>query len=130
MIHTEQPISPEIIEAFLLNWNKFPFPVLLIDKRHTIRATNKAGEAIGVRQDRKCYELSGDAKPHKGCKAGLCLSRKTCERDVVYMAATSQLLDTYWFPLDGADGLYIHFGADITEYARPELLLAPHETDQ
>jgi hypothetical protein len=33
-------------------------------------------------------------------------------------------LDGYWVPVTGEKDIYVHFGNDITEYVRPELLTA------
>jgi len=41
---------------------------------------------------------------------------------VAYFDFTGTVLDTYWIPLAGSDELFVHYGADITEWASVKLL--------
>ncbi len=61
-------VSPEILKAFHLMWDTFPFAVLLLRKDRTILDCNQTAKDKGVRLGMKCYQLSGEKGIHKHCR--------------------------------------------------------------
>ena len=114
-------IKPEIIKAFYLTWDAFPFVVMLLKKSRTIVAVNKLARDLGITPGMKCYELTGIKESHKECLANAALEEGVTKRTVAYNDLFRQVLDTYWVPVQGEKDLYIHFNIDISEYAKPEL---------
>jgi hypothetical protein len=49
-------------------------------------------------------------------------------RELGYDETLKMVMDSYWVPLDGSHDFYIHFGNDITEYARYGLFPEKAET--
>ncbi|MBI5583714.1 MAG: hypothetical protein HY892_07805 [Deltaproteobacteria bacterium] len=113
-------IDPDILKAFHAMWDIFPSPVLLLRKDRTILDCNQTATALGVRPGMKCFQLSGDTGIHNLCLGNEALEQGVAKRSVVYSPARKQVLDSYWLPLGQGD-LFVHFGIDITEYAKPEL---------
>lgn len=110
-------LDPEIQRSFHLFWDNFPSPVMLVYKDRTILARNKAAGAVpGCSPGERCSNL-GDSEAHKRCQAGRALSEGVAQRSVDYIPHMGMVIDSYWIPLEGYEGIYIHFGLDITEYA-------------
>ena len=114
-------VDPDILKAFHAMWDIFPFPVLLLRKDRTILDCNQTAKDKGVRLSTKCFQLSGNADIHKHCLGNTALEQGVAKRLVSYSPVRKQVLDSYWLPLSGEGDLFIHFGIDITEYAKPEL---------
>lgn len=111
--------TEKVIEAFKLTWAEYPTPVMLLSRKHDILALNKAGEAHGMPLGVKCHSL-GDAASHaKYCKAAAALKSGKAVRSVCFMEERGIVYDGFWLPV-GEDYL-IHFGNDITEYAKDEM---------
>lgn len=79
----------------------------------------KAGE-VGYQTDIRCADLGKKEHP-KGCLANQALKEQTTNRLVAYFDYTGSVLDSYWIPLADSDELYVHYGADITEWASERL---------
>ena len=113
-------ISNEILSNFHLFYDNFPAPVTLVHKDRTILAMNKTAEAVGYQTGIRCIDM-GKKEHHKVCQANKALSEQTATRLVAYFDFAGAVLDTYWIPLAGSDELYIHYAADITEWAAESL---------
>ncbi|HEX5773965.1 MAG TPA: hypothetical protein VFY07_06540 [Geomobilimonas sp.] len=114
-------ISTEIRSNFHLFCDNFPFPVMLVHKDRTILAVNKAGEAVGYPTGIRCVEM-GEKENHKGCLANQALAEQTAKRVVGWFDFAGAVLDSYWIPLAGSSDLFLHFAADITEWAKAEMV--------
>ena len=109
-------ISNELRQNFHINWDNFPFPVMLIQKDRMILAINKTAQKMGIPEGTQCFNLA-DGSVCKGCQAGHALKEQNTKRKVSYHATFKKVIDAYWVPLAGQDNLYLHFNIDITEYA-------------
>ncbi|SNB45330.1 hypothetical protein [Geobacter sp. DSM 9736] len=114
-------ITEEIRSNFHLFTDNFPFPVMLVHKDRTILAVNRAGETAGYPTGIRCVDM-GEKKHHKGCLANQALSEQTAKRVVGYFDFAGGVLDSYWIPLSGSKELYLHFAADITEWAKEGMI--------
>jgi hypothetical protein len=117
----EHAISAETRSNFHLFCDNFPFPVMLVHKDRTILAVNKAGDTVGYPTGIRCVDL-GQKEHHKGCQANQALTEQTAKRVVAYSDFTGSVMDSYWIPLAGSSDLYLHFAADITEWAKESLI--------
>ena len=109
-------ISEELRRNFHLFWDHFPFPVMLVHRDRTILDRNSAGEAAGCMPGTRCSD-SGRKEDHRGCLANQALQEQTAKRVVAYADNLGMVVDGYWVPLAGEKDIYLHFFADITEYA-------------
>jgi hypothetical protein len=116
-------ISPELDKNFHLFWDNYPFPVMLVRKDRTIVALNKVATALGCVPGTRCVDI-GKKEDHCGCQANQALQQQEAKRVVAYQASYAMVLDSYWIPLAGVDDLYLHFSADITEYAAERMFPA------
>jgi hypothetical protein len=114
-------VNPDIVKAFDLMWYHFPSPVFLLQRNRTIVGMNKAAKELGVMPGMKCFQLSGEKAIHEGCLGNSALKDGESKRSVMYVPAMKQVLDSYWLPIPGEKDMLIHFGIDITEYAKPEM---------
>jgi hypothetical protein len=114
-------LSAETRSNFHLFCDNFPFPVMLVHKDRTILAVNKAGEAVGYPTGIRCVEM-GEKEHHKGCQANQALAEQTAKRVVGWFDFAGAVLDSYWIPLAGSSDLFLHFAADITEWAKAEMV--------
>ncbi len=118
---SEHQISDEIRRNFHILCDNFPFPVMLVHKDRTIIAVNKTAETEGYPTGVRCVDM-GKKEQHKGCLANHALAEQTAKRVVSYIDFRAAVLDSYWIPLAGSDDLYLHFAADITEWAKESLI--------
>lgn len=109
-------ISDEMYRNFHLFWDNFPFPVLLIHKDRIILDRNKAAEAMGCIPGTRCIDR-GKKEEHRGCLANKALQEQAAKRVVAFDENFGRVIDGYWVPLAGEKDIYLHFFADITEYA-------------
>lgn len=114
-------ISDETRRNFHLFCDNFPFPVMLVHKDRTILAVNKTGEKEGFPTGIRCVEM-GEKEHHKGCLANQALDERTAKRVVGYTEFQGAVLDSYWIPLAESDDLFLHFAADITEWAKESMI--------
>lgn len=114
-------ISDEILRNFHLFYDNFPFPVILAHKDRTIMDVNKKAAEVGYPTGIRCIDM-GEKENHKSCLANKALSEQTATRLVAYFDFTGTVLDTYWIPLAGCEEYYVHYGADITEWASDSLI--------
>ncbi len=114
-------INEEISINFHLFWDKYPAPVMLVQKDRTILAVNKAGQAAGYPVGVRCIDL-GEKKYHEGCAADKALQEGAAVRAVAYLEHAGIVGDVNWIPLAGSNDLFLHFIDDITEYAAERLL--------
>lgn len=114
-------ISDEIRRNFHLFYDNFPFPVILAHKDRTILEVNKKGAEVGYPTGVRCVDM-GQKEHHKSCLANKAFAEQTATRLVAYFDFTGMVLDSYWIPLAGSDELFVHYGADITEWASEKLL--------
>jgi len=118
-------VNPKTIKAFNMMWGAFPSPVMMLRKNRDIVALNKLAKDYGIQTGGKCYQLTGETEAHEGCMANQALSEGVAMRSVSYANMVQQVQDSYWVPVQGEKDLYVHFGIDITEYAKPELFPSP-----
>ena len=116
--------NPEVIKAFDKVWYYFPFPVFLLQKNRTIVSMNKAAKEMGVVTGMKCFQLTGDTGIHEGCLGNSAMKDEEGKRAVAFIPGINQVIDSYWLPIPGEKNMMIHFGVDITEYAKPEMFPA------
>lgn len=109
-------ISEELIRNFHIFWDNYPFPVMLVYKDRTILDINHAGVAAGCVSGTRCVD-TGKREDHAGCLANQALKEGTAKRVVAYAENMGMVIDGYWVPLAGEQDIYLHFFADITEYA-------------
>jgi hypothetical protein len=117
----QHAISDEILRNFHLFYDNFPFPAMLTHKDRTILDVNRKAAEIGYQAGVRCVDL-GKKEHHKGCLANKALSEQVATRVVAYFDVAGAVLDSYWIPLAGSDELFVHYGADITEWASERLL--------
>lgn len=116
-------VKPETLNSFKQMWNLHPSPVLLVHKNRDILAVNKAAAEAQVPVGIKCYDLCKGDNVCAGCKANASLKKNEGIRKLALSKGTDQFMDGYWIPVEGEEDIYVHFGNDITEYVKPELLI-------
>ncbi|MBC9786272.1 hypothetical protein H1S01_17580 [Heliobacterium chlorum] len=107
----------EVVRAFHIVWGEYPGNVLLVRKDRTVVAVNKMLEKAGGTVGSKCYSKNGSLCPW--CKANEMFKKKVAVREVT--KAHGLVFDSFWIPTP-IEELYIHFGNDITQWVKPELL--------
>ena len=117
----KQEVKSEIVTAFDLMWYHFPFPVFLLQKNRTIVSMNKAAKDMGIMAGMKCFQLTGSTGIHEGCLGNSAMKDGEGKRSVAYVPDMKQVIDSYWLPIPGEKNMMIHFGIDITQYAKPEM---------
>ncbi len=115
-------VRQEVLDAFRMMWGLYPEPVMLIHAGREIIAMNKRAESLGISLGIKCHTLYPSDKPCPGCLANKALRRGAAERKAAYSERQKRFMDGFWVPVDGEKDLYVHFGNDITELVRPELM--------
>lgn len=114
-----------IIQAFHQNWNLHPFPVLLIQADRTILAVNEPGKKLGIPVGSKCFQLAGKDKVCPFCQANMAMKEKKGIQVGSYQEARKQFVETFWVPLEGNESIYLHYGNNITQWVREDLLVSP-----
>lgn len=118
---TEQiSVHDDILRAFELMWGNYPISTMLIHKNRTILAVNKAG-AERIKPGVMCFSLTGRSSICPHCEGNEAVRDKEGRHEVSYNWPTQQLRDCYWIPLVGHEDIYVHFGINITPYARPDI---------
>lgn len=112
-------ISTELRRNFHIFWDNFPFPVMLVYKDRTIIDSNTAGATMFIPGTR-CSD-NGKPESHRGCLANQALQEQSAKRIVAYAPDFEMVVDGYWVPLAGEPDIYLHFFADITEYAAEKM---------
>lgn len=115
-------VKPEVLRAFELMWGLHPGPVMLIHKGREILAVNQAAAALGLPVGILCHSLYPSDKPCPHCLANKALKQAQAVRRTAYVPTQKRFVDGFWIPVVGEPELYVHFGNDITEYVRPDLL--------
>lgn len=115
------------IKSFEQMWGNYPELVLLLNKKHVVVAVNKAGKEHGIIPGINCFTLNNTDKMCKGCKAPMMRKERKAQRHVTYSDKIG-VVDGYWIPVEESDGLYVHFGNNITEWANSELFPQMNET--
>ncbi len=115
-------IENRTLEAFAKMWGLFPAPVLLIHASREILAVNECAKGLGIPAGIKCHSLYPSETPCPGCLANKALMDNAAVRRCALDKSSGKFLDGYWIPVQGEKDIYVHYGADISEYARPELL--------
>jgi hypothetical protein len=115
-------VKQEVLDAFALMWGDYPAPVMLIHSSREIVATNAMAQELGVPSGIKCHSLYPSDTPCPGCMANKALRQKKPVRKTAFSPATKSFMDGFWLPVPGDDEVYVHFGNDITEFVRPELM--------
>ena len=115
-------VGKPVLDAFDKMWGLFPAPVMLIHATREIVAVNSAAEELNISKGMLCHSLYPSDKPCPGCLANKALKSGKAQRRSDKDKRSGRFLDGYWVPVRGEDDLYVHFGADITDYVKPELL--------
>ncbi len=111
--------NTHVIHAFRQMWGNYPELVLLLNQKHEIVAVNKVAQNLGIEPGIKCFSLNETNRMCKGCKAPVMRKQGKAQRYVVHND-TLGIVDSYWIPVDDSDGLYVHFGNNITQWADPQ----------
>lgn len=106
----------EVIKAFHMMWDEYPSSVYLLRKNRDVVAINKAATRVGRNTGEKCYKKNGSLC--SWCKAHKMIETNESLREVV--KAHGLIFDSYWIPVPNTD-LFVHFGNDITQWAKQEL---------
>lgn len=117
-----------IIKSFEQMWGNYPELVLLLNKKHVVVAVNKIGKEFGVEAGVNCFSLYKSDKVCKGCKSAMMRREGKAQRDVSYNDKIG-VVDGYWVPIEESDGLYVHFGNNITEWASSDLFPQVEQSD-
>ena len=115
-------VEKDVLDAFEKMWGLFPAPVMLIHATREIVAVNDAAEELNISKGMLCHSLYPSDKPCPGCLANKALKNGKAERRCGKDKRNGYFMDGYWIPVRGEKDLYVHFGVDITEYVKPELL--------
>lgn len=112
----EQIALDEVVRAFHMMWGEYPSSVMLVQKNRTVVAVNKAAEQAGGIAGIKCFTKNGTMC--SWCKGNEMFQTEVAVRDVI--KAHGIVFDSYWIPTPIKD-LCVHFGNDITKWAKPEM---------
>ena len=99
----------DVIKAFHLMWDAFPGMARLIDKRHTVIASNPIAQSKGFMPDVLCAKV---ASPdiHKKCKMAITLKTGMAHADRVIEDRIRG-----WQPVLGYPDLVVHFAIMIPD---------------
>lgn len=114
-------VNEEIIAAFDIMWGLHPSPVMLIKANREIVAVNDVGKQLGIPLGMQCFQLTGQQGVCAGCMANQALKDGVARRAAAWQDKLNMFADTYWVPVRGQKGLFIHFGNNITEYVKEVL---------
>lgn len=117
----------EHLRHFLLQWEHFPFPALMVRQDRTVLAANPAAERAGINASIRCCDVGGKTS-HANCLADCALSENAAKRLIGYSKDFGAFLDSYWMPVADLKDVYIHFSIDISHVADPALF--PADKDQ
>lgn len=109
-------VEKSILDAFHIMWNKFPEPVLLIQKDRTVLAVNALAQKAGVKPGIKCFILNPEGAPGGKCRH--CRADEALGQGVAIRAEVTgkgKTLTTYWIPLDETSDIYVHFTLGYAE---------------
>lgn len=118
-----KPVDQSVLDAFDTMWGLYPEPVMLIHAHRDILAVNQKAQELGVPAGIKCHTLYPSERVCPGCLANKMLKSGVAERKGTLDAQTGRYIDGYWIPVKGVADVYVHFGNDITRFAKPELLV-------
>lgn len=116
-------VDQSVLEAFDTMWGLYPEPVMLIHACRDILAVNQRAAEVGITTGIKCYTLYPSDRVCPGCLANKMLKSGQATRKGSLSHQTGRYLDGYWIPVKGVEDVYVHFGNDITEFVKPELLV-------
>lgn len=119
-------VQKQVLDAFGKMWGQFPSPVFLIHSSREILAVNNCAEQLGILPGIQCHSLYPSDKACPGCRADKALKDNAAVRHCAKDKRSGKFLDGYWIPVQGEKDIYVHYGADISEYVKPELLAQQH----
>jgi hypothetical protein len=117
-------VKQHVLDSFHMMWDMFPGPVMLIHASRTILAVNQVAAGLGISAGITCHSLSASDAPCKGCLAAKALRQGAGIRNTAWSQKSRKFMDAFWSPVAGEKDLYVHFGNDITEFVRSELVPA------
>lgn len=123
-------VRPGVLDAFHMMWDLHPAPVMLVRKDRTIVAVNAVAVELGIHPGIRCHTLAGNAKMCPQCKGNVALRMGQATRALAFSEGQGLFLDGYWTPVAGETDLFVHYGNDITECVRPELLVPACRDDR
>ena len=115
-------IPNQVLDAFAKMWGLFPEPVFLIHVSREVLAVNECAKQLGVEPGIQCHSMYPSETPCPGCLANKALKGNVAVRRCAKSKQSGKFLDGYWIPVQGEKDIYVHYGADISEYVKPELL--------
>ncbi|WP_338669729.1 hypothetical protein [Pseudodesulfovibrio methanolicus] len=116
-----QSIDQSVLEAFDTMWGLYPEPVMLVHACRDVLAVNQRAEELGITPGIKCYSLYPSDRICPGCLGNKMLKSGQAERKGAF-TKQGRYVDGYWIPVKGVEKVFVHFGNDITEFVKPELL--------
>lgn len=117
-----ESVDKSVMEAFDTMWGLYPEPVMLIHACRDILAVNQRAKELGIPVGIKCHSLCPSEHVCPGCLANKMLKSGQATRIGSVRTQTGKFIDGYWIPVKGTKDVYVHFGNDITEFVKPELL--------
>lgn len=115
-------VEQSVLEAFDTMWGLYPEPVMLVHANRDVLAVNQKAKDSGISEGIKCFSLYPRDRVCPGCLANKMLKSGEAQRKVAVSPQNGGCVDGYWIPVKGLDDVYVHFGNDITDYVKPELL--------
>ena len=99
----------ELVKAFHLTWDNYPWTARLIDNNSRVLAVNKTVKAQGGMPGQICAKM-GAPGVHKGCKRALALSSGEPQYD---MPTPGRI--RVWIPVDGYPDVVVHFSVYVPQ---------------
>lgn len=99
----------DLISAFHALWDEFPGIARLIDRNHTVLASNPFAETKGFTEGSLCPTV-GDSSMHRCCKHSALFREGKAQSDHV--------LDDrirVWLPIKGRDDVCVHFAIPVLQ---------------
>lgn len=116
------PVSENTINAFTSMWGAYPSPVMLLKANREIVAANDAALKMGIPLGIKCFSLTGNSGACEHCQAKEALNGESASRLTGWSDKLNIFSDTYWIPVKGEKGLFVHFGNNITDWVKEDLI--------
>ncbi|WP_316896731.1 hypothetical protein [Pseudodesulfovibrio indicus] len=95
---------------------------MLIHACRDILAVNQRAKELGIPTGIKCHSLYPSERACPGCLANKMLKSGQTARKGSVSVQNGRFLNGYWIPVQGVKEVYVHFGNDITDFVKPELL--------
>ena len=97
----------EVIRAFHLMWDAFPGMARLLNRRHTVVASNPVAQSMGFAPGVTCAKVA-PPEIHRKCKMALALKTGKAQADCVIKGRIRG-----WQPVPGYPDLLVHFAIAV-----------------